>query len=87
MGDIVHIESPFEGDTFDKTDSFCAVESVKTSAEVYSPADLEVIRGNENLEENPSLVNEDPEGEGWLAEVKIPDSSQLGKPHNRQTTC
>ena len=77
MGDIVHIESPFVGDTFDKTDSFCAVESVKTSAEVYSPADLEVVAANEKLEENPGLVNEDPEGDGWLAEVKIPDASQL----------
>ena len=79
LGDIVHIDLPFDGDKFSVEDAFGAVESVKTSAEVYSPADIEITEVNGELEETPQLVNEDPEGKGWIVGAKFENLEQLGK--------
>jgi glycine cleavage system H protein len=77
MGDIVHIDLPFEGDKFKIGEAFGAVESVKTSAEVYASVDFEVEGNNEDLESNPALVNDDAEGKGWISKVIVEDVGQL----------
>ena len=77
MGDIVHIDLPFKGDKFAKGASYGAVESVKTSAEVYSPIELEILENNLTLEDNPAIVNEEAEGKGWISKVKVLNPKDL----------
>lgn len=77
LGDIVFVELEPEGSTFDKDDTFGTVEAVKTVSDLYSPVDGEITELNEQLEDEPELVNEDPYGEGWMVKMKLSDSSQL----------
>jgi glycine cleavage system H protein len=77
LGDIVFVELPETGSQFKAGDVFATVESVKAVSEVYTPVSGEVVAVNEALEENPELVNQDPYGQGWIADLKISDSSQL----------
>lgn len=77
LGDIVYVELPEEGDTFNEGDEFGSVESVKAVAEVFMPINAEVLENNAKLEDSPELVNHDPHGEGWLIRIKIQDASQL----------
>jgi len=53
------------------------VESVKAASDVYAPVSGTVIEGNEALADNPALVNEDPEGEGWFFKLTLADTSEL----------
>ena len=69
---------PLSGDKFTSEEAVAAVESVKTSAEVYSPTDMEITGINEELESRPELVNEDPEGSGWISEFKFTEKDTLG---------
>ena len=79
LGDIVYIDLPFAGDKFGPAEAIGAVESVKTSAQIYTPASVEVIENNKELEANPSLVNQDPYEKGWICKLKINeiDTSKL----------
>jgi glycine cleavage system H protein len=77
LGDIVFVELEPEGSTFDKDDTFGTVEAVKTVSDLFSPVDGEIIEVNEQLEDEPELVNDDPYGDGWMVKIKITDSSQL----------
>ena len=77
LGDVVFVEVPDEGKTFDKGDEAAVVESVKAASDVYSPVSGEVIEGNEALAEDPSLVNSDPEGDGWFFKLTLSDTSEL----------
>ena len=76
MGDITYVDVPSEGDTVTKEEDFGALESVKASSELYSPVSGEVVAVNEELEDNPELINEDPYG-AWIIKVKMSDSSEL----------
>jgi glycine cleavage system H protein len=79
MGDIVFVEMPDVGDTFDTGDEFGTLESVKAVSELYSPVAGEVVAVNEALEDAPELINQDPYG-GWIMEIKpknIEDLQQL----------
>ena len=60
LGDIVFVDFPFKGDKFKAGDVIGAVESVKTSAQVYVPVAAEVLENNKAIEENPGVVNESP---------------------------
>ena len=53
------------------------VESVKAASDVYAPVGGEVVEGNAALADDPSLINRDPEGEGWFFKLKLDDSSEL----------
>ena len=53
------------------------VESVKAASDVYSPVGGEVIEGNSAIGDDPSLINRDPEGEGWFFKLKLSDASEL----------
>jgi len=77
LGDIVFVEVPDEGKVVSKGDDAAVVESVKAASDVYAPVSGTVIEGNEALADNPALVNEDPEGEGWFFKLTLADTSEL----------
>ncbi len=77
LGDIVFVELPQSGDTFEKGEEFGTVESVKAVSELYMPIGGEIISLNAALEESPDLVNQSPYNDGWMIEVKPSDSAEL----------
>lgn len=77
LGDIVYVDLPELDSEFVAGDEFGSVESVKAVAEVFMPVDGEVLEVNEQLEETPETVNEDPHAGGWLVKVKLTNPSQL----------
>lgn len=77
LGDIVFVELPAEGATFDKGDDAAVVESVKAASDVYAPISGEVIESNSALEDEPALVNSDPEEDGWFFKLRLADPSEL----------
>ena len=77
LGDIVFVEVPEEGKQVGKGDDAAVVESVKAASDVYAPVSGTIIEGNPALEDNPALVNEDPEGEGWFFRMTLSDTSEL----------
>jgi glycine cleavage system H protein len=79
LGDITFVETPEEGDTFDRGATFGVVESVKAASDLYMPVDAEVIEGNLGLEDAPEQVNQSPFDEGWIIKIKILDASQIGE--------
>ncbi|MGL1930363.1 MAG: glycine cleavage system protein GcvH [Desulfotalea sp.] len=76
LGDIVFVEMPEVGDSFDKGEEFGTLESVKAVSELYLPVAGEITAVNENLVDAPELINEDPY-ENWIVEVKLEDSNAL----------
>lgn len=70
LGDIVHVELPEVGEEFDAEDDVATVESVKSFSEVYLPFAGKITAVNEELEDEPELVNEDAQGKGWFLEVE-----------------
>lgn len=77
LGDIVFIDVDTEGESLEKEEVFGSVEAVKTVSDLFMPVNGEVLEFNENLEDNPDLINSDPYGEGWIIKVSISDSSEL----------
>jgi len=77
LGDVVFVELPDVGKSYSKGDEAAVVESVKAAAEVYAPVSGEVVETNADLEGNPGLVNEDPEGGAWFIKLKLSDKSEL----------
>jgi len=77
LGDVVFVELPEAGKAVVKGDEAAVVESVKAAAEVYAPVSGEVVEANADLEGNPGLVNEDPEGGAWFMKIKLSDVSEL----------
>jgi len=79
LGDITFVETPEEGDTFDRGATFGVVESVKAASDLYMPVDAAVIEGNSVLEDAPEQVNQSPFDEGWIVKIKLLDASQIGE--------
>ena len=77
LGDIVFVELPEEGDSFEKGATFGTVEAVKAVSDLYMPVSGEVVAVNESLNEDPSRVNADPYGDGWMIQVRVSDRAQL----------
>ncbi len=77
LGDIVYVELPEAGETFNAMESFGSIDSVKTSSELYIPVSGEVIEVNEDVIDRPELVNEDPYGKGWLIKIRITNPEDL----------
>ena len=77
LGDVVFVELPKVGDTFDTNENFANVESVKAVSEVFSPVAGEVLEVNDALGESPQLVNEDCYGDGWFIKLKMSDVGEL----------
>ena len=77
LGDIVFVEIETEGEELDKEEVFGTVEAVKTVSDLFMPISGEVVEINEDLEDAPETVNEDPYDAGWMIRVKMADASQL----------
>jgi glycine cleavage system H protein len=80
LGDVVFVELPDEGDTFDAGESFGTVESVKAVSDLYAPVGGEVVEVNSALEDAPENINEDPYGEGWIVKLHTTDEADLLSP-------
>ena len=77
LGDIVFAEVPEAGRTLNKGGEAAVVESVKAASDVYAPVSGEVVEGNQAIADDPSLVNRDPEGEGWFFKLRLQDQGEL----------
>ena len=77
LGDIVYVDVDTLDDTVEKDEVFGSVEAVKTVSDLFMPLTGEVTEFNEELEDEPELVNSDPYGKGWMIKVAIADSSQI----------
>ncbi len=77
LGDIVFVEAPEPGTQVEQGAEAGVVESVKAASDVYAPVSGEVVEVNEKLADNPGLVNEDAEGEGWFYKVKMSNPDEL----------
>ena len=77
LGDLVFVELPEVGASFDKGDDFAVVESVKTAAEVYTPVSGEVIEINEAMPDDLDMISSPLNENGWIAKLKISDASEL----------
>lgn len=77
LGDIVYIEEIKTGKTIQKGDVLTTVESVKAVSDVYTPISGEVIEVNQKLRDEPTVINKDPYGEGWIAEIKMNNPEEL----------
>lgn len=77
LGDIVYVDVDSLDDTLDQEEVFGSVEAVKTVSDLFMPISGEVIEFNEDLEDDPELVNTDPYGKGWMIKIKMTDASQL----------
>lgn len=71
LSDIVYVELPEVGDSFEQGDVLAVVESVKAASDVFMPVAGEILEINEALEDSPELVNQDPYGEAWLVRIAI----------------
>ena len=77
LGDIVFAEAPEAGRQVTKGGEAAVVESVKAASDVYAPASGEVVQANSVIADDPSIINSDPEGEGWFFKLKLSDPSEL----------
>ena len=77
LGDVVFVEVPEAGRQLSQGGEAAVVESVKAASDVYAPVSGEVTEANQALSDDPSLVNSDPEGEGWFFRLRLADPSQL----------
>ena len=80
LGDVVFVELPDQGDTFDAGESFGTVESVKAVSDLYAPVSGEVVEANSALEDAPEKINEDPYGEGWIIKLRTSEEADLLSP-------
>jgi glycine cleavage system H protein len=79
LGDIVFTEVPDAGKAFEAGGEAAVVESVKAASDVYSPISGEVTENNQDIVSDPSLVNQDPEGNGWFFKVKVTNADQINE--------
>ena len=77
LGDVVFVELPRVGASFDRMAVFGTIEAVKAVSELFSPLAGEVVEVNTALDANPALVNSDPYGEGWMIKMRVSDPSEL----------
>ena len=77
LGDIVFIQLPNLGQSIDQFAQICVVESVKAAADVFSPASGTVCAVNDALTSDPSLLNTDPMGEGWIYQLELNNEAEL----------
>ena len=83
LGDIVFAEVPDAGKSVMGGAEAAVVESVKAASDVYTPVSGEVVEGNATIVADPSLINKDPEGQGWFFKVKLTNPSELNSLMNK----
>lgn len=79
LGDLVFVELPKAGAVLQAGAAAAVVESVKAASDVYAPLTGEVLEVNQRVVDDPTLVNSDPTGNGWLFKIKLADRAQLDK--------
>lgn len=77
LGEVIAVELPDVGDTLEKGESFGEIESIKTVSDLIAPVSGTISAVNAELEDHPSLVNEDPYHEGWLVEIELSDRNEI----------
>ncbi|KAK1812430.1 glycine cleavage system H-protein subunit [Friedmanniomyces endolithicus] len=77
LGDVVYVELPTVDTEVNKGDAIGAVESVKSASDIMTPVGGTIIEVNSELEEKPGTINKSPEGDGWLAKIKVTDTAEL----------
>ncbi|CCE65807.1 hypothetical protein TPHA_0N00260 [Tetrapisispora phaffii CBS 4417] len=80
LGDVTYVELPEAGSDIAEGDTISSIESVKSASEIYQPIAGSLTEANQNLENSPQLINEDPLGAGWIAKIKIKDAKDLENP-------
>ncbi|GAB3521885.1 glycine cleavage system protein GcvH [Photobacterium alginatilyticum] len=79
LGDVVFVDLPEVGDSTEAGETFSLVESVKAASDIYAPVTGEIVEINEELEDSPELINEEPYEGGWIAKIKVADVEELSK--------
>ncbi len=77
LGDIVFVEVETEGEELDAEEVFGTIEAVKTVSDLFLPVAGEILEFNSALEDDPSLINNDPYGDGWIIKVKVSDTTDI----------
>ncbi|OEF12789.1 glycine cleavage system protein GcvH [Aliivibrio logei] len=77
LGDVVFVDLPDVDDEVTAGENFSLVESVKAASDIYAPISGVIVEINEELEDSPELVNEEPYEGGWIAKIKLSDEGQL----------
>ena len=77
LGDIVFVELPQKGMSFDQGKDVAVIESVKAASEIYTPVSGEILEINSSLEERPEVINDDPLGSGWLYKMRVLNPGEL----------
>jgi len=78
LGDVVFVDVPDVGATIEAGGTFSEVESTKSVSDIYAPLSGEIVQVNDQLADNPELINSDPYGDGWICRIAMSDQSQLG---------
>ncbi len=71
LGDVVYLDLPAVGDSFEQKDAFGSIEAVKAAADLYMPISGEIVGVNDSLPDTPETINQDPYGEGWMIKIKM----------------
>ncbi len=79
LSDIVFVELPDVGASFNRMEPFGTIEAVKAVSELYSPLSGEVIAVNDSLDEEPALVNSDPYGDGWMIRLRVKVPTEMNQ--------
>ncbi|GAA3835370.1 glycine cleavage system protein GcvH [Sphaerisporangium flaviroseum] len=86
LGDVVYVQLPETGATIESGDAIGEVESTKSVSDIYAPVTGEVVEVNQTVVDDPSLVNSDPYGEGWLFRVRIEGTPEELLTHEQYAT-
>lgn len=79
LGDVVFIEVNTIGEAVATGEAFGTIEAVKTVSDMFAPVACEILEYNDNLSDNPELINKDPYGEGWIVKIKIQDINEINE--------
>jgi len=77
LGDVVYVDLPKPGSKFGRMETFGTIEAVKAVSELYSPLTGEVVEVNSAIEADPSVVNKDPYGAGWMIRLRVKNPAEL----------
>jgi len=77
LGDLVYVELPEQGSTVAAGDTAGVIESVKAASDTYAPLSGEIIEVNDELEDSPEKINNDPYGDGWMYKIAIEDAEEI----------
>ena len=77
LGDVVYVELPMVGEIFEKKATFGTIEAVKAVSDLYCPVAGEIVAVNESLDDDPSLINSNPYGTGWMVRLRVADEATV----------